>query len=162
MYSSIVLILFASAATVFGSTTGCNPSYNVTSSGTCFSNCNSQAGSAYLSGWTMDPDSPLFIKSLSIMCNKGTPEYLAFMTKAGMCMVNCPDDPTLFNTEFSGACSWYNQHKNDTCVSSDALSTSASNSSSSVMKESSSAGTNHASYDTILFLALAVTGLIAF
>ncbi|KAI8377141.1 hypothetical protein EDC96DRAFT_494640 [Choanephora cucurbitarum] len=110
----------------------------------------------------MDPDSPLFIKSLSVMCNKGTPEYLAFMTKAGMCMVNCPDDPTLFNNEFSGACSWYSQHKNDTCTVSNASSTATNSSSVSATKEASSAEINQVQYGSILLLALAGTGLLIF
>ncbi|KAI8056516.1 uncharacterized protein B0P05DRAFT_591311 [Gilbertella persicaria] len=163
MHSTIVLTLATVAAavtTVSASVNGCNPSYNVTSSGTCFTNCNVQAGSAYVSGWTMDPDSPLFIQSLSIMCNKGTSEYLAFMTKAGICMVNCPDDPTLFNTEFAGACAWYTEHKNDTCViaSTNTSSTSSSSSSSSV---SNSNATSGASMSVSHFSSVGVAVLLA-
>lgn len=63
----------------------------------------------------MDPSSPLFLDSLKVMCVKGTSEYLAFMSTAGMCMAKCTDDPTLFADEFAGACSWYASHANDTC-----------------------------------------------
>ena len=64
----------------------------------------------------MDHTSPKFLESLSIMCTKGTPEYTAFMTKAGMCMVGCAgDDPEKFNAEFAGACTWYAAHKDDKC-----------------------------------------------
>lgn len=63
----------------------------------------------------MDHTSPNFIPSLTLMCNKGTSEYLAFMSKAGMCMAGCPDDQALFNNEFAGACAWWAEHKNDKC-----------------------------------------------
>ncbi|KAI8971509.1 hypothetical protein BDF20DRAFT_884888 [Mycotypha africana] len=111
------LALVAAAATVVSSQ-DCNPSYNVPSSSECFTNCNTQAGSKYVAGWTMDHTSENFLPSLKLMCTKGTSEYLAFMTQAGMCMAKCPDDPTLFSNEFAGACAWYEQHKNDQCGSS--------------------------------------------
>ncbi|KAG1138502.1 hypothetical protein G6F37_010472 [Rhizopus arrhizus] len=96
----------------------CNPSYNVPTSGECYTSCNIKAGENYVHGWTMDHTSELFIESLSIMCNKTGPNYIKFMTTAGMCMAACKDsNPDDFNNEFAGACAWWNVHKNDTCNS---------------------------------------------
>lgn len=75
------------------------------------------AGKTFFSDWTSDPASPNFIKSLSLMCNKGSAEYMAFMTKAGMCMVSC-SNPESFSQEFASACAWWQEHKNDSCGSS--------------------------------------------
>lgn len=63
----------------------------------------------------MDHASPKFLDSLKLMCTKGTSEYMAFMTKAGMCMAGCSDPQELFINEFAGACSWYAAHKDDVC-----------------------------------------------
>lgn len=63
----------------------------------------------------MDPASPNFLDSLKLMCIKGTSEYMAFMTKAGMCMAGCSDSQELFVNEFAGACQWYALHKDDVC-----------------------------------------------
>ncbi|KAI9472272.1 MAG: hypothetical protein EXX96DRAFT_351115 [Benjaminiella poitrasii] len=115
MRSSVALTLAVAGAAV--SAQSCNPTYNVTTSGECFTNCNIQAGQKYVPGWTMDHTSSVFLDSLKLMCTKGTSEYLAFMSEAGMCMAGCPDDPALFVNEFADACSWYAEHKNDTCSS---------------------------------------------
>ncbi|KAL9551467.1 hypothetical protein MBANPS3_004257 [Mucor bainieri] len=112
---STLAIAVVAAAAVAVSAEDCNPSYNVPTSGTCFTNCNVNAGNTFVSGWTMDHTSPNFIPSLTLMCNKGTAEYLAFMSKAGMCMASCTDDQALFNNEFAGACAWWAEHKNDKC-----------------------------------------------
>ncbi|GAA5796928.1 hypothetical protein HPULCUR_002306 [Helicostylum pulchrum] len=94
----------------------CNPSYDVATSTPCFTACNVKAGEKFVSGWTMDSSSPLFIKSLAVMCEKSSPDFSAFMTAAGTCMTGCTgDDPELFNKEFAGACAWYTDHKTDTC-----------------------------------------------
>lgn len=79
----------------------------------------------------MDHTSSNFIPSLTLMCNKGTSEYLAFMSKAGMCMAGCSDDPELFNAEFAGACAWWAIHKNDTCGGSSSTSNTTDSSSGS-------------------------------
>jgi hypothetical protein len=74
------------------------------------------AGQDFVPGWTMDHTSPKFLDSLKLMCTKGTSEYMAFMTKAGMCMTRCTNDPQeLFINEFAGACGWYSAHKDDVC-----------------------------------------------
>lgn len=88
----------------------------------------------------MDHTSSNFIASLTLMCNKGTSEYLAFMSKAGMCMAGCTDDPELFNAEFAGACAWWAIHKNDTCGGSSSTSntTDSSGSASAGTAQSSS------------------------
>lgn len=90
----------------------------------------------------MDHTSPNFIPSLTLMCNKGTSEYLAFMSKAGMCMAACSDDPELFNAEFAGACAWWATHKNDKCgeVGASSNSTAAPAASGSASSSASSAG----------------------
>ncbi|CEP16986.1 hypothetical protein [Parasitella parasitica] len=77
-----------------------------------------QAGQEWVSGWTMNFSSPLFLDSLKLMCTKYTADYMPFMTKAGTCMAACTsDDPEYFNAEFAGACAWYAQHSGDTCAS---------------------------------------------
>ncbi|CEP12857.1 hypothetical protein [Parasitella parasitica] len=136
MRSSLTIAAVAAVAVVAVAVYAedCNPSYDVPTSGTCFTNCNINAGNTFLSGWTMDHTSPNFITSLSLMCNKGTSEYLAFMSKAGMCMAGCPDDPELFNSEFAGACAWWAIHKNDSCGGS-----SASTSNTTISSNSSTA-----------------------
>ncbi|KAI8641039.1 hypothetical protein BD408DRAFT_389509 [Parasitella parasitica] len=145
------LAVAAVAVVVAVSAEDCNPSYDVATSGTCFTNCNINAGNTFLSGWTMDHTSPNFISSLTLMCNKGTSEYLAFMSKAGMCMAGCPDNPELFNSEFAGACAWWAIHKNDACGDSGASAsntTTSSNSSAAVAaatQSSSAASTSAAS-----------------
>lgn len=63
----------------------------------------------------MDHTSDKFLASLKIMCVKGTVQYTAFMTTAGMCMAGCSDAQELFIAEFAGACAWYDIHKSDTC-----------------------------------------------
>lgn len=87
----------------------------------------------------MDHTSPNFLASLTLMCNKGTSEYLAFMSKAGMCMAGCSDDPELFNAEFAGACAWWAIHKNDSCGGSASTSNTTAASSGSASSGSASA-----------------------
>lgn len=70
----------------------------------------------------MDSTSDKFLASLKVMCTKGTSQYTAFMTTAGMCMASCSDPVELFNAEFAGACAWYAIHKDDTCAA-DAVTT---------------------------------------
>ncbi|CAO3683055.1 unnamed protein product [Rhizopus stolonifer] len=115
---TVLSVSAVASATFIASTlaANCNPSYNVAGSGECYTNCNIKAGEKYVSGWTMDYTSELFIKSLSIMCNKTGPNYTSFMTTAGICMAGCTEsNPDDFNNEFAGACAWWNVHKNDTC-----------------------------------------------
>ncbi|KAG2233453.1 hypothetical protein INT48_008859 [Thamnidium elegans] len=114
MRASIAIALTAATAV----SAVCNSSYNVPTSGTCFTGCNVEAGNVFLPGWTMDPASDKFIPSLKLMCSKGTPQYTAFMSKAGMCMMKCSDPQELFNNEFAGACGWYAEHKDDVCTES--------------------------------------------
>lgn len=114
--SALVAFVASVSAAPGAKRADCNPTYNVPTSTPCFTACNVAAGQDYLTGWTMDHTSPLFVSSLAIMCNKTGPNYRAFMTKAGTCMSKCTgDDPELFNQEFQGACAWWNVHKNDTC-----------------------------------------------
>lgn len=76
------------------------------------------------------------------MCSKGTSEYTAFMTTAGMCMAKCSDDPQLFNAEFAGACTWYAAHKNDTCADPNGTATNSPNESYTGTTTNSNAATN--------------------
>lgn len=64
----------------------------------------------------MDHTSDKFLDSLKLMCSKGTSQYTAFMTKAGICMMGCTEPQELFNNEFAGACAWYAEHKDDKCA----------------------------------------------
>ena len=115
--SALVAFVASVSAAPAAKATNCNPSYNVAPSTPCFLACNVAAGQDYVTGWTMDSTSPKFVPSLAIMCNKTGPNYRNFMTKAGTCMAKCTnDDPELFNKEFSGACAWWNVHKNDVCA----------------------------------------------
>ncbi|KAG2204067.1 hypothetical protein INT47_007061 [Mucor saturninus] len=114
MRSAIALSIISAAAVA--SAANCNPSYNVAGSGDCFTACNVKAGQTYVSGWTMDSTSEKFLPSLKVMCTKGTSQYTAFMTTAGMCMATCSDPVELFNAEFAGACAWYAEHKDDVCA----------------------------------------------
>ncbi|GAN03003.1 hypothetical protein MAM1_0032c02453 [Mucor ambiguus] len=142
---STLAIAAVAAAAIAVSAEDCNPSYNVATSGTCFTNCNVNAGNSFVSGWTMDHTSPNFISSLTLMCNKGTSEYLAFMSKAGMCMAGCPDDQSLFNNEFAGACAWWAEHKNDKCGEVGASSNSTASGSASASASSAGAAQSSAS-----------------
>ncbi|KAG1315124.1 hypothetical protein G6F64_000906 [Rhizopus arrhizus] len=114
MRSFTVVTLLCTIATVL-STQDCNPTYDTPSAGPCFADCNEKAGKTFFSDWTNDKSSPQFLKSLTLMCQKGTSDYTSFMTKAGICMVSCAN-PELFNAEFAGACAWWQAHKDDTCA----------------------------------------------
>ncbi|KAI9485256.1 MAG: hypothetical protein EXX96DRAFT_471815 [Benjaminiella poitrasii] len=112
------------AATTTSAATNCNPSYNVPGSTECYTNCNIQAGQKWVSGWTMDHTSPLFLDSLALMCDRTGANYGSFMATAGMCMAGCTgDDPELFNQEWASACAWWAEHKADTCDAGTATST---------------------------------------
>ncbi|KAI9357888.1 hypothetical protein BD770DRAFT_410702 [Pilaira anomala] len=113
MRTSIALVIAAATAVI---AKDCNPTYNTPGSGECFTNCNIQAGKVFYPDWTMDHTSDKFLDSLKLMCTKGTSQYTAFMTKAGMCMMGCTDPQELFNNEFAGACAWYAEHKDDKCA----------------------------------------------
>ncbi|KAI9281497.1 hypothetical protein BY458DRAFT_486898 [Sporodiniella umbellata] len=116
MHSFTVAAVASATLVASALAANCNPSYNVPGSGECYTNCNVQAGQKYVPGWTMDHTSELFIKSISVMCNKTGPDYRNFMTAAGTCMAACKnDDPEQFNKEFQGACAWWKTHKNDKC-----------------------------------------------
>ncbi|KAG1554838.1 hypothetical protein G6F49_007666 [Rhizopus delemar] len=132
------------------------PTNKTTTPGPRFANCNEKAGKELYSDWTNDSASPNFLKSLSYMCNKGTSEYMAFMTTAGMCMVSC-SNPELFSTEFASACAWWQVHRNDTCSStttSNSTSSSNSNSSQSSTAKTSLAN-SHANNLQVYVLAAA-------
>ncbi|RCH78881.1 hypothetical protein CU098_006081 [Rhizopus stolonifer] len=155
------IAVLATVATAV-SAENCNPSYNTTSAGECFDNCNSKAGKGLYSDWTDDSTSPNFLKSLSYMCNKGTSEYIAFMTTAGMCMVSC-SNPDLFATEFSSACAWWQEHKNDTCSASN---TSTSSNTTSSPSQSVAAASDSSKLSSFAFniqtCAIAFAGIATY
>ncbi|ORX51945.1 hypothetical protein DM01DRAFT_240242, partial [Hesseltinella vesiculosa] len=95
----------------------CNPTYNVVSAGSCIDNCAQQAGSAALPSFSLNSTSPDFIGSLAVECDRSNINYVSFMTKAGSCWLTCSkaeqDDYT--QRAFNQTCSWYQQHKSDTC-----------------------------------------------
>ncbi|ORZ00938.1 hypothetical protein BCR43DRAFT_511873 [Syncephalastrum racemosum] len=127
----------------------CSSSYNVTAGSDCIENCKKSAGTTLYSDYTTDPSSPNFIKSLSYECAKGTPDYTAFMSSSGTCMMGCSstEQQDYGSREYAQTCAWYAEHKDDTCDgSSSSASTSASSSkapsgSSSTESSSSSAST---------------------
>ncbi|ORZ18552.1 hypothetical protein BCR42DRAFT_411137 [Absidia repens] len=151
------LSLLALGAASYVAAQNCNPTYNVASSGDCMKQCSMDAGKSIYSDYTLDPASPNFIKSLSSSCYKGTPDYIAFMTSAGTCWLKCDkkqqDDYT--QREFKESCSWYNEHKDDTCNASSASGSSgnstASSSGSGANASQSTSGSNH----------LKATGIVA-
>lgn len=85
------------------------------------------------------------------MCGKGTPQYTAFMTSAGTCMMSCTqDEQNAFSTkEFPEACAWYNEHKDDSCNSS---SGSASPNSTSSGETSNSSTNSESAASTLAIL----------
>ncbi|KAI9282081.1 hypothetical protein BC943DRAFT_329134 [Umbelopsis sp. AD052] len=124
---ALYLLAIAAGSSVATAATNCNPSYNATTSPTCIANCNKKAGQGLWADWTDDPTSTNFVKSLSFQCEKGTPNYMAFMTSAGVCMTSCStDDQSAFKTEFQQACQWYTSHTNDTCSGTSATTSSTS------------------------------------
>ncbi|KAG0847785.1 hypothetical protein G6F17_012223 [Rhizopus arrhizus] len=86
MRSFTVVTLLCTIATVL-SAQDCNPTYDTPSAGSCFADCNEKAGKTFFSDWTNDKSSPQFLKSLTLMCQKGTSDYTSFMTKAGILLV---------------------------------------------------------------------------
>jgi len=106
----------------------CNVKYNVKPEPQCIADCNRKAGQSMWSGWTDDVSSPNFIKSLSYMCARGTPNYMTFMTKGGICMENCSkDDQQAFVDAFGQICGFYDAFtKNPDCKDSAAVSSASS------------------------------------
>jgi len=63
----------------------------------------------------LDDYGPSFIKSLSFTFERGTPNTVTFMTKAGMCMGKCPQpELDLYTDNYPIKLTWYNSHKGDT------------------------------------------------
>ncbi|KAI8338530.1 hypothetical protein BC941DRAFT_469638 [Chlamydoabsidia padenii] len=111
------LSLLVLGAVSYTAAQNCNPSYNVASSGACMDQCAQDAGGSIISGYTTDPASGNFIKSLGVNCGRGTPEYTQFMIKAGTCWTTCEksQQDDYIQREFPQSCGWYNQHKDDKC-----------------------------------------------
>ncbi|KAI8146181.1 hypothetical protein BJV82DRAFT_487740, partial [Fennellomyces sp. T-0311] len=126
--SAVVFLGFAAIA----SAAGCNPSFNVTAGPDCIEKCRESAGKGMSADYTLDPNSPNFITSLSYECEKGTPAYTTYMTQSGICMMNCSaDDQADFGSrEHADICTWYSAHKSDTCADGSSGSTSSSGSAS--------------------------------
>ncbi|WFD28760.1 hypothetical protein MNAN1_003774, partial [Malassezia nana] len=95
----------------------CNVSYDVQPEPKCISDCNRKAGQSMWRDWTDDPSSPNFIKSMGFMCERGTPNYMTFMTKGGECMMKCSKaDQDTFTQTFGQICNFYNDYtKNPDC-----------------------------------------------
>ncbi|KAL4401731.1 hypothetical protein ACI68E_001378 [Malassezia pachydermatis] len=83
----------------------------------CIKDCNEQAGQSLWPDWTNDPKSPNFMKSLSYMCVRGTPQYIDFMTKGGQCMTKCSGpDQSAFAKNYGRICGFYDAYeKNNDC-----------------------------------------------
>ncbi|KAI8065521.1 hypothetical protein BC940DRAFT_276144 [Gongronella butleri] len=110
----------------------CNPSWNVTSAGTCMDNCAIQAGSAVMPNFSLNSTSADFVSSLAVECDRANINYVAFMTKAGTCWLGCPKDEQNDYTQraFNQTCAWYKAHKDDKCAAAGNSSSSSSNSTS--------------------------------
>ncbi|KAG0164102.1 hypothetical protein DFQ30_010512, partial [Apophysomyces sp. BC1015] len=113
---SLALVGTLALGSVASAAASCNPSYSVPSAGDCIKDCNQKAGTGLYEDWTNDPASPNFLKSLYYQCERGTEDYMTFMTNAGICMTACnKEQQAAFGKEFSAACQWYGEHKNDKC-----------------------------------------------
>jgi len=89
----------------------CSINYNVKPEPQCIADCNRKAGQSLWSQWTDDPSSPDFIKSLGYMCDKGTEDYMTFMTKGGECMVSCSkEDQKAFTDSYGQICDFYDAY----------------------------------------------------
>ncbi|KAK9663762.1 hypothetical protein K7432_017944, partial [Basidiobolus ranarum] len=58
--------------------------------GECIEKCSLSTGSKLVDGFTVDPKSPNFMKSLDLYCDKTGPNYNAYMNEAMECMGACP------------------------------------------------------------------------
>ncbi|KAK9718026.1 hypothetical protein K7432_005807 [Basidiobolus ranarum] len=76
----------------------------------CIDKCSMTTGSKLVDGYTVDPKSPNFLKSLDLFCDKTGANYNKYMNEAMECMGNCPKaDLDIFMTNFRPICNWYGE-----------------------------------------------------
>ncbi|KAK9765770.1 hypothetical protein K7432_005632 [Basidiobolus ranarum] len=76
----------------------------------CIEKCSMATGSKLVDGFTVDPKSPNFMKSLDLFCDKTGANYSKYMGEAMGCMGNCPKaDVDTFMTNFRPICNWYGE-----------------------------------------------------
>ncbi|KAK9680486.1 hypothetical protein K7432_015923 [Basidiobolus ranarum] len=87
--------------------------YNIPSAGACIDGCNMQAGIQLFDDYSNDLASPFFVKSLGLQCDRANPNFIPFMTSAGICMVDCPiPQQSAYNSTYKASCGWYKANKN--------------------------------------------------
>ncbi|KAM3587127.1 hypothetical protein VKS41_002168 [Umbelopsis sp. WA50703] len=96
--------------------TGCNPSYNYTEP-SCINDCKLQAGQSISPDYTTDSASANFLTSISFQCDKSSPNYIPYMTAAGICFTSCNfNDQQAFVTNYQLECQWWQEHGNNSCA----------------------------------------------
>ncbi|GJJ77129.1 hypothetical protein EMPS_09488 [Entomortierella parvispora] len=81
--------------------------------GACVQTCLDSVGKDMNPNFTSDPNSPYFMESLSYAHDRGTPKYITYMTKTGMCISKCPQDQLdLYNAQYQAKADWYAANKN--------------------------------------------------
>lgn len=144
---NFLLVAAAGVSTVLAATS-CNPSYNYTEP-SCINDCKLQAGQSITPDYTTDSKSANFMTSISFQCNKSSPNYIPYMTAAGICFTSCNfDDQQAFVKNYQLECSWWQEHSNETCSN---VTINDTNSVSSTT--SGSAGIQLSTFGTVLALA---------
>ncbi|ORX99090.1 hypothetical protein K493DRAFT_348774 [Basidiobolus meristosporus CBS 931.73] len=78
--------------------------------GECIDKCSLATGTKLIDGFTVDPTSPDFMKSLDVFCDKTGPHYNAYMNEAMECMGKFPKDQLDgFMKNFRPICNWYGE-----------------------------------------------------
>ncbi|KAG9068059.1 hypothetical protein KI688_011651 [Linnemannia hyalina] len=81
--------------------------------GACVAKCTDDAGKFYFPLYDdVDVNGPFFFTSLSYTFERGTPMAIAFMTKAGTCMNDCPiDQQNAYRDSYYPKYNWYQANK---------------------------------------------------
>ncbi|KAH7055332.1 hypothetical protein BKA57DRAFT_501844 [Linnemannia elongata] len=81
--------------------------------GPCVAACTDVAGKSFFPLYDdVDANGPFFFTSLSYTFERGTPMAIAFMTKAGTCMNDCPmDQQNAYRASYYPKYNWYQANK---------------------------------------------------
>ncbi|KAG0283490.1 hypothetical protein BGZ96_012108 [Linnemannia gamsii] len=81
--------------------------------GPCVAACTNEAGKSLYPFYNdVNPNSPFFFPSLAYTYERGSKNAIAFMTKAGTCMTNCPmDEQNAYRASYYPKLTWYNNNK---------------------------------------------------
>ncbi|KAF8977577.1 hypothetical protein BGZ46_007268 [Entomortierella lignicola] len=122
-----VIALVATVAAVANAQTDYYP---FQPNGACVKSCLLTVGKDMDPKFTDEPTDPYFISSLYYAHERGTPKYIAYMTKTGPCIAKCPQaEQDLYNKDYPPKNDWYLAHKNGgAATSSGAASPSATSS----------------------------------